>query len=80
VWVFSAHCRTTAQIENDDRRSLHLWPSSYPEPSHYRKKENRRRRKPNLSTPPIHCLLAKVCELSKAWAAGAEMIEPTIRF
>jgi hypothetical protein len=52
----------------------------HPKPSRYRKKENRRRRKPNLSTPPIHCLLAKLCELLKARAAGAEMIEPTIRF
>ena len=79
-WVFSAYRRTTTQIENHNRRSLRRRPRSYPEPSRYCEDENRRRSKPNLSTPPIHGLLTKLCELLKARAAGAEMIEPTIRF
>jgi hypothetical protein len=79
-WVFSACCRTTTQIENHNHGSLHLRSSSHPEPSRYRKDENRRRGKPNLNTPSIHCLLTELGELLKARAAGAEVIEPTIRF
>jgi hypothetical protein len=79
-WAYSAYRRTITQIENHNRRSLDLRPISHPEPSCYREDEGRRCSKPNLSTPPIHCLLAKLCELLKARAAGAEMIEPTIRF
>gem|GEM_PF-4397392 len=40
---FSANCRSTTQIENHNRRSLHLRPRSHPEPSRYRNNENRRR-------------------------------------
>ena len=45
------------------------------------KKHHRSRGQPHLCPPPaIHCLLTKLCELLKARAAGAEMVEPTIRF
>lgn len=78
--VFSSDCRTATQIENYNRRGLHLRTRSHPEPTRYRKDENRRRGKPNLSAPSIHCLLTESSELLKARTARAEVSEPTIRF
>jgi len=79
-WVFSANRRTVAQIEKHNHRSLCRRPRSYPEPSRYRENEHSRRSQPNLGTAPFNCLLTELCEVLKARAAGAEVIQPTIRF
>lgn len=79
--VFSSHRCPAPKIENHRCSRLPQRPTSQPDPSCHRNKHRRRNRDPCLdATPAARHLCPEFGEVSKARAAGAEMVEPRIGF